>query len=146
MIDILEIHDLHDITAGEKPVVIEYYANKCQHCHKFADKIEDMALRYQDQADFYKINIKHKDSNLEQALGCEVRGLPTTLAFRPDMVEVGSICQRLVGDVPAEELENWIDGVVKGCTQPTPSHIRKGENNYWDQASQKKAKRLSSNY
>ena len=81
------IKEINDYTAadkewiykGDKPAIIDFYADWCGPCRKLSPILEEVATEYKGQIYVYKINTD-KEPEIARALG--IRALPT-LFFIP---------------------------------------------------------------
>lgn len=89
---------------GDKPAVVDFYADWCGPCRAIAPYLEDIAKMYDGKLYVYKINV---DNDPEIANAFNVRGIPTLLFIPTEgkyTVKVGSMSK--------EELEQM---VVENC-------------------------------
>lgn len=89
---------------GDKPAVIDFYADWCGPCKAIAPHLEEIAKEYAGKLYVYKINV---DNDPEIANAFNIRGIPTML-FIP--MEGGYTVK--VGSMEKEELEQL---VVENC-------------------------------
>jgi len=91
---------------GDKPAIIDFYADWCGPCKAIAPVLEELAAEYGDDIYIYKI-----DTEREQELAAifNVRSIPTLL-FIP-MTEQP---QMAMGVLPKAELKRAIDEVLLG--------------------------------
>jgi len=61
---------------GNKPVVIDFYADWCGPCRMVAPLIKELAKEYEDQISVYKVNVDN-EKDLASALG--IQSLPTIM-------------------------------------------------------------------
>ncbi len=54
-----EIYD-GEKNLGDKPVVLDFYADWCGPCKMFEPIFEEVAKEYSDKVDFYKVNSEHE--------------------------------------------------------------------------------------
>lgn len=90
---------------GDKPAIIDFYADWCGPCKMIAPILEQLSEEYKGKIDIYKI-----DTEVEQELSAAfgIRSIPTML-FCPmeDMPQMAS------GALPKTELERVIADVLK---------------------------------
>ena len=91
---------------GDKPCLIDFYADWCAPCKMIAPILEELAAEYEGQIYIYKIDTE-KELALSSAFG--IRSIPTLL-FIPQN-EAPQIAQ---GAMPKQELKRIIDEVLLG--------------------------------
>lgn len=89
---------------GDKPAIIDFYADWCTYCKKLAPVLEELAKEYEGQLVIYKVNT---DNEKEIASTFGIRALPTLL-FIP-MEGTPEVAQ---GAVPKEELKKYIESFL----------------------------------
>jgi len=89
---------------GDKPAIIDFYADWCGPCKKIAPMLEQLAKQYEGEVYIYKIDVD-KESDIARYFG--IRTIPSLL-FVP--VEGKPKMQR--GVMPKEELEKAIHEVL----------------------------------
>ena len=89
---------------GDKPCIIDFYADWCGPCKMVAPILEELAEEYDGQIYVYKI-----DTEAEQQLAAEfgIRSIPTLL-FCP----MGEAPQMAQGALPKDALKKAIDDVL----------------------------------
>ena len=90
---------------GDKPAIIDFYADWCGPCKMIAPVLEQLSEEYEGKIDIYKIDTE-KEQELSDAFG--VRSIPTLL-FCP----VGEEPQMANGALPKPDLEKVIAQVLK---------------------------------
>ena len=85
---------------GDKPAVVDFYADWCGPCRAIAPFLEEIAQEYDGQLYIYKVNV---DEAPEIANAFNVRGIPTLLFIPMD----GKYTVK-VGGMSKEELEQQI--------------------------------------
>ena len=90
---------------GDKPAIIDFYADWCGPCKMIAPVLEQLSEEYEGKIDIYKIDTE-KEQELSAAFG--VRSIPTLL-FCP----VGEEPQMANGALPKPDLEKVIAQVLK---------------------------------
>jgi len=68
-----------EIMNGDKPVVVDFWAEWCGPCKMIAPAIEDLAREYEGKAVIGKMNV---DENDEVAGEYGIRSIPTVLFFK----------------------------------------------------------------
>ncbi len=89
---------------GDKPVVIDFYADWCPPCKQLSPLVDEAAKEYSGKIKFYKVN-SDKEGRLLQKLG--LSGLPTLL-----YIPVNGKPQITVGFIPKEKLEKEIKEIL----------------------------------
>ena len=91
---------------GDKPCLIDFYADWCAPCKMIAPILEELAAEYEGKIYIYKIDTE-KELGLSSAFG--IRSIPTLL-FIPQ-TEAPQIAQ---GALPKQELKRIIEEVLLG--------------------------------
>lgn len=68
-----------EMTGGEKPVLVDYWAPWCGYCRRIGPAYEQIAQQYQDRLEVVKVNIDDEGA-LAQAQKIEV--IPTLVLYR----------------------------------------------------------------
>jgi thioredoxin 1 len=89
---------------GDKPAIIDFYADWCPPCRELSPLVEEVAKEYAGKIVVYKVNTDHERA-VTQALG--ISGLPT-LVFIP----VKGKPQLVVGFVSKENLIKGVNEVL----------------------------------
>lgn len=92
---------LQDLLAGDRSVVVDFYADWCHPCHALGPELEKLASRFAD-VDFVKVDV---DAHPTIAVDLGIMGVPTVIRFAADGTEVA----RSVGAVRASELARRLD-------------------------------------
>ncbi|MCG8250922.1 thioredoxin [Tenacibaculum finnmarkense] len=90
---------------GDKPALIDFYADWCGPCKSLAPILEELSEQYEGKIDIYKINT---ETEPELAAAFDVRSIPSML-FCP----IGEAPQRANGALPKKQLEEIIKDVLK---------------------------------
>lgn len=90
-----------DIIAGEKPVLIDFFATWCGPCQYQAPILDDVAKSVGEKARIIKIDV---DKNQALAAKYQVRGVPTLMIFKS-----GEVKWKSSGVKMADELIHLID-------------------------------------
>ncbi len=90
--------------AGNKPAIIDFYADWCGPCRKVSPIIEELAREYNGKIIVYKVDTE-KEQVLSQNLG--IQSLPTIL-FIPAQGDP----QAIMGALPKEELKKAIQEIL----------------------------------
>ncbi len=91
---------------GDKPAIIDFYADWCKPCKWLDESLKELAKEYKGQIYIYKVNV---DKNRELAKEIGIYAVPTMI-FAP----MGKDPQTLVGIKSKEELKKYIDEVLLG--------------------------------
>lgn len=93
---------------GDKPCIIDFYANWCAPCKMVAPILEELSVEYAGQIDIYKINTE-EEQELAGAFG--IRSIPSIL-FCP----MGENPQLAAGALPKATFKKAIEEVLLGKT------------------------------
>jgi len=98
----LQINDSNfkEIIAGEKPVVVDFWAEWCNPCRMISPFIDELATEYADSVVIGKVNV---DENQEVTDEFGIRNIPTILFFKN-----GSLVDKHVGAASKSALEEKI--------------------------------------
>ena len=89
------------VLQGDKPALIDFWAEWCQPCKMLAPTVEEIAGEYGDKVLVGKLNV---DDNPATATKYGIRGIPTLLLFKG-----GQVVQQLVGVKSKAEIKKIID-------------------------------------
>ncbi len=89
------------VLQGDKPALIDFWAEWCQPCKMLAPTVEEIAGEYADKVMVGKLNV---DDNPATATKYGIRGIPTLLLFKG-----GQVVQQLVGVKSKAEIKKVID-------------------------------------
>ncbi len=89
------------VLQGDKPSLIDFWAEWCQPCKMLAPTVEEIAGEYEDRILVGKLNV---DDNPATATKYGIRGIPTLLLFKG-----GHVVQQLVGVKSKAEIKKIID-------------------------------------
>jgi len=89
------------VLQGDKPALIDFWAEWCQPCKMLAPTVEEIAGEYEDRVLVGKLNV---DDNPATATKYGIRGIPTLLLFKG-----GQVVQQLVGVKSKAEIKKVID-------------------------------------
>ena len=95
---------------GDKPAIIDFYADWCGPCKLLTPRLEDVAASYKDSIYVYKVNI---DEQPELAAMFNIRSIPTLL-FIP-MINNPQTTQGLL---PKETIEDAVQSILLKKTHP----------------------------
>ncbi len=90
--------------AGERPCIIDFYADWCAPCRMVAPVLEELAKEYEGKIDIYKI-----DTEAEQELAAVfgIRSIPSIL-----FVPMGDKPQMAAGALPKESFVQAINEIL----------------------------------
>lgn len=90
---------------GEKPCIIDFYADWCMPCKMVAPVLEDLSKQYAGKIDVYKVNT---DEQQELASVFGIMSIPSIL-----FVPVGEQPQMTTGALPKASFEKAIKDILK---------------------------------
>ncbi len=90
-----------EIIKGEKPVLVDFYADWCGPCKMMAPILQDLKRRMGDSIHIIKIDTER---NPDVAIRYQVRGIPTLILFKK-----GHILWQQAGVMQAAHLEQIIN-------------------------------------
>ena len=93
--------------AGDKPCVIDFYADWCGPCRTMGPVVDQIAKDYEGKVKVGKINV---DEEQEIAAQFGIRSIPC-FVFMKD----GEVADHVVGAVPSDELTYRIDELTKAA-------------------------------
>lgn len=89
---------------GDKPAIIDFYANWCGPCKMIAPVLEELAQEYNDKIYIYKVDTE-KEQDLAAAFG--IRSIPSIL-----FVPMEGDPQMAMGALPKASFKDAIDKVL----------------------------------
>ena len=89
---------------GDKPAVVDFYAQWCGPCKALSPILEEVSNEYEGKVDIYKVDVDEEEE-LSAAFG--IRTIPTLL-FIP-MNETPKV---MVGGLPKNKLKEAIDSIL----------------------------------
>ena len=92
------------INAGDKPVLVDFWAEWCQPCHMVAPIVKRLGTELQGKMTVIKVNI---DENPSVGPAYGIQGIPTLILFYK-----GNILWRTTGVQPFEALHDQIRRVL----------------------------------
>lgn len=90
---------------GDKPCIIDFYADWCQPCKMLAPILEDIAIEYEGKIDIYKVNT---ESEQELSASFGIRSIPSLL-----FVPMRDFPQMAAGMLDKKALKSVIIDVLK---------------------------------
>ena len=102
----LELNDsnFEEALKGDKPVLVDFWAEWCGPCKMIGPVVEELAGDYEGRAIVAKVNV---DENPEVAGKYGIRSIPTLLVFKG-----GEIVDKQVGAVPKSVLDQKLAAQV----------------------------------
>jgi len=91
--------------AGDKPVIVDFYADWCGPCKKLSPSIEKLAQKYAGKINVYKVNIDEQQT-IAAAFG--IQSIPTIMFCSLKGKPMAS-----TGYVEIDELEKYISQILK---------------------------------
>ena len=93
-----------EIVNGDKPVMLDFWAEWCGPCRMVGPIVDELATEYEGKAIIGKVNV---DNEQELAAKFGVRSIPTIL-----FVKGGEVVEKSVGAVPKAQLEDILARVI----------------------------------
>jgi thioredoxin len=90
---------------GDKPVIIDFYADWCGPCRMVAPVLEELKEEYEGKVDIYKINTEDQQE-LSAMFG--IRSIPSIL-----FIPTGEQPQMAQGALPKEQFQTMIKDILK---------------------------------
>jgi thioredoxin 1 len=90
-----------DLISGEKPVIVDFWAEWCGPCRMVAPILEEIAAEYPDHVIVAKLNV---DENPQTAMSSDVMSIPTMIVYADGMEK-----KRIVGARPKHALLAELD-------------------------------------
>ncbi|MBR1871984.1 MAG: thioredoxin [Bacteroidales bacterium] len=104
MVQIATNTNFKDITAGSKPVLVDFWAVWCGPCRMLSPTVDDIAAEFPDKYTVVKCNV---DDCEDIASDFGIRSIPTLLYIKD-----GEVKDRTVGVVSKEEILSRLDSLV----------------------------------
>ena len=99
-----EVHTDQWVYAGDKPCIIDFYADWCKPCKMIAPIMDELAAEYKDEIYIYKVDTQ-KERELAQVFG--IRSIPAVL-----FVPMEGKPQMSQGALPKETYRQAIDNFL----------------------------------
>jgi len=102
----LELNDSNfdEVIKGDKPVLVDFWAEWCGPCKMIGPAVEELAGDYEGRAVVAKLNV---DENPQITARFGVRSIPTLLVFKN-----GQVVDKQVGAVPKSVLSQKLQAQV----------------------------------
>lgn len=97
---ITSVEEFDNILAGEKPVLVDFFATWCGPCKMFAPVLDEFAEEH-DEIEAVKVDVDEL-GDLARRYG--IMSIPTVILFKN-----GEAIKKNVGFLDAEELEEFVD-------------------------------------
>lgn len=94
-----------DIIKGEKPVLVDFYADWCGPCKMMAPILKELKSKMGDDLTIVKIDT---EKNPDVAIHYQVRGIPTLILFKE-----GQVLWQQAGVMSANQLHTIINQKLK---------------------------------
>lgn len=96
--------NLKDYLAGDKPVVVDFWAEWCGPCRMIAPVVEELAKEYEGEVAIGKMNV---DENTDTPDEYGIRSIPTLLFFKN-----GQLVDKMVGAAQKAVLEEKVKALL----------------------------------
>lgn len=100
MIHVVTKDNINDLANGDRPLVLDFYADWCGPCKMLAPVLDSLADKHEEAVAVGKVNV---DLNPDLSTQYGVTNLPTML-----LIKNGEVVSKLVGFKPAPELEAFM--------------------------------------
>lgn len=97
--------DFNNLVKGNKPVLLDFYADWCGPCQVLLPTVEKLAKEYKGKVEIQKVNV---DKHPELSAKFGVRSIPT-LVFIKDM----NVVEQLKGGTSEGTLRKKLDAILK---------------------------------
>ena len=91
---------LEELIDSGKTVFCDFWASWCGPCRMLAPVFEELAEKYDGQAEFVKVNVDEEEA---AAMQYRISSIPNIIAFKGGEIKANNL-----GFVPAPVLENFI--------------------------------------
>ena len=95
-----DMSKFNELIAGNKPVLVDFYADLCAPCRMMTPILEQVADKMAGEVKVIKVNV---DKNPQAAAKYGVRSIPTLILFRD-----GQVKWQGAGVIQADQIENII--------------------------------------
>jgi len=90
----------NDLIQGEKPVLVDFYADWCGPCKMMAPMLSEFSREMSDKVKVIKVDV---DKNPKAAMSYQIQGVPTLILFKQ-----GKVVWRQSGVVPVHQLRTSV--------------------------------------
>ncbi len=103
MVKYINANDLEELLkTSKKTVFCDFWASWCGPCRMLAPVFEEISDKYENEAEFVKMDIDEEDSE-RAAIEYQITSIPNIIAFKD-----GKPVANNLGFVPKEVLENFV--------------------------------------
>ncbi len=95
-----DMNAFNEIISGNKPVLVDFYADWCAPCRMMAPILEQVAGDLKDEVKILKVNV---DKNRNAAMKYGIRSIPTLILFQN-----GQVKWQGVGVIQADQIKQVI--------------------------------------
>lgn len=93
-----------EVLRNGTPVLVDFWAERCQPCRMLAPILEELALELEGKIKVAKLDVDD-ENNIETAMRYRIQSIPTLIVF-----ENGEPVKMTVGFKPKDRLIQWIEG------------------------------------
>ncbi|MFG0305476.1 MAG: thioredoxin [Phycisphaerales bacterium JB040] len=98
----LTTENFQDTVNGDKPVLVDFWAEWCGPCRALGPTIDALADRFEGKAVVAKVDV---DSQAELGQKFGIQSIPTVLVFKG-----GEVTEKFVGMRPEDDYANALEG------------------------------------
>ena len=105
--NVLELTDSNfeeHVEKGDKPVLVDFWAEWCMPCRMLTPVIEELATEYEGKVKVGKVDT---DANRETSVKYGISAIPTIILFKD-----GEVVKKFVGVTPKAEFAGELDKVA----------------------------------
>jgi thioredoxin 1 len=104
--------NFEELSSGEKPLFVDFWAVWCGPCHIMDPVVEKLATKYSDRVIFGKLNV---DEEMNISSRYQVYSIPTFMVFKG-----GRPMDAVIGAVGESSLELFLKKAIDGQTPGIP--------------------------